>query len=387
MFRKKEKEKELNIPKLNEVINLSDKILKIVYIFVIVSAIYLIIILSKELNLKNTIVTMLKIISPLFIGIFIAWLFDPFVKWLQKRKIKRIWGTFIVYVVFIGLISILLYSIIPILTKEVNEFVKTLPSILNITYDWVDKVFVKLSKINNFDAMSVKHGIYKTIEGFGQSLTSDIPSLTIKVAKILFSGAGNILVGLIIGFYLLINFNSAEETIITFLPKNIRDDAKELIRQVNNTCRNFVTGAFFDSLLIFCVSSLAFTLVGLKAPLLFGLFCGITNVIPYAGPYIGGAPAVVVGFAKGPTCGILTLISLVIIQGLEGNFIQPLIMSKTTKLHPVTIMVGLLIFGHFFGILGMVISTPIIGAAKSIVIFFNEKYEIFEDKRIGKEGE
>ena len=117
-------------------------------------------------------------------------------------------------------------------------------------------------------------------------------------------------------------------------------------------------------------------IVGLRAPLLFGLFCGITNVIPYAGPYIGGAPAVIVGFSRGPVVGVLTLISIIIIQFLEGNFLQPVIMSKTTKLHPVTIIVGLLIFGHFFGIVGMVISTPLIAVLKSITVFFLEKFNI-----------
>ena len=88
------------------------------------------------------------------------------------------------------------------------------------------------------------------------------------------------------------------------------------------------------STLIFVVSSLGLWIVGLKAPLLFGLFCGLTNVIPYAGPYIGGAPAVIVGFSQSPTIGILTLVVIAVIQFLEGNFLQPVIMAKSTKLHP-----------------------------------------------------
>ena len=95
-------------------------------------------------------------------------------------------------------------------------------------------------------------------------------------------------------------------------------------------------------------------------------------MIPYAGPYIGGAPAVIVGFTQGPVTGILTLLTIVVVQFLEGNLLQPVIMSKTTKLHPVTIMLGLLIFGHFFGIIGMVLSTPIIAACKTVALYFNE---------------
>ncbi len=132
--------------------------------------------------------------------------------------------------------------------------------------------------------------------------------------------------------------------------------------------------------MVFVVTSLAFYIVGLRAPLLFGLFCGITNIIPYAGPYIGGAPAVIVGFSQSPLIGILTLVSVFVVQFLEGNFLQPLIMSKTTKLHPVTIMLGLLIFGHFFGIIGMVISTPVIAAFKATFMFFNDKFGILNNE-------
>ena len=177
-------------------------------------------------------------------------------------------------------------------------------------------------------------------------------------------------------FFFLIGFDNAGELLITLLPKKFQKDARELGNEMNNSLRKFVNGAILDSIFVFIITSIAFGIVGLKAPLLFGLFCAITNVIPYAGPYIGGIPAVIVGFSQSILIGILTLISIVVIQFLEGNFLQPVIMSKTTKLHPVTIMVGLLIFGHFFGIIGMLISTPVIAVCKSVLMFFLEKFEV-----------
>ena len=126
-------------------------------------------------------------------------------------------------------------------------------------------------------------------------------------------------------------------------------------------------------------------MVGLKAPALFGFFCGLTNIIPYLGPYIGGAPAVIVGFTQSPTIGILTIVVIAVIQFLEGNFLQPVIMSKTTKLHPVTIILGLLVFGYFFGILGMLLSTPIIAVCKTIFQFFDKKYGLISKDDSGDE--
>ena len=86
------------------------------------------------------------------------------------------------------------------------------------------------------------------------------------------------------------------------------------------------------------------------------------------------------GLSQGSSVGLLTLLVIVVVQTIEGNFLQPIIMSKTTKLHPVTIMLGLLLFGYFFGIIGMFISTPIIGVIKSIFMFFEEKYHFFSHK-------
>ena len=83
-----------------------------------------------------------------------------------------------------------------------------------------------------------------------------------------------------------------------------------------------------------------------------------------------------VGFTISPVTGFACLICVVVAQLLESYFLNPIVMSKTMKLHPVTIMLSLLIFGHFFGILGMVFATPIVSCLKVIVNFINQKYEI-----------
>lgn len=382
MLLKKKNEKteeQVDKKKVNEVLSLSKKILKILYIFIIIIGIYLLLILAKETKIFYFLKELFKIVSPLFIGIVIAWMFDPLVKKLQKKGIKRPIGTTIVYIGFIGLLAIIVGSIIPILSEQVNEFVSTsLPAIIDTLEVWINDFFDKISNISSLDIAGMKTEVFNKLGEIGTNLTSNLPTMTVNVVKTLFSGIGNIVIGLVIGFYLLLSFDSATDTIVTLLPSKMQKDTKELANDVNNSLRNFVTGALLDALFVFIVTSIGFALVGLKAPLLFGLFCGLTNVIPFAGPYIGGIPAVIVGFSQGLPTGILTLIVIVVIQFVEGNFLQALIMSKTTKLHPVTIMLGLLIFAHFWGILGMIVSTPIIASLKSIIMFFDNKYDILK---------
>lgn len=373
MFKKKNDE--LNIEKINDSVSLLNKILRIMFVLIIIIGVYLGIKLIQELKIKDIIIDILKIIAPVFIGLFVAWLFDPLVKKMQRKGIKRGIGAIIVYIVFISLLIILIAAIIPILTEQINDFVKTIPSIFTIITDWL-KDITKGINIEGIDINNFTTEVTNKLGSFATSLAQSLPNLTVNFLKSFFSGILTFIIGLIIGFYFLIGFDNAGELIITLFPKNIQKDTRELTNEVNNSFRRFVEGALLDATFVFIITSIAFAIVGLKAPLLFGLFCGITNVIPYAGPYIGGAPAVIVGFSQGPLTGVLTLLAVALIQFLEGNFLQPVIMSKTTKLHPVTIITGLLIFGHFFGIIGMVISTPIIAAVKSIFMFFNEKYEI-----------
>ena len=371
-----EKKEELNIKKLNEGIDSSNFILKVAIILLIIVGVYASIKLLGILNIMPFITTLLTIISPLFIGLVIAWLFDPLVSKLQKKGVRRGLGTAIVYFVFIGIIIIILYSIIPLLSDQLTDFAKTIPNIMSSIQGWIDNVFENFANIEGFDADGTKLQVMAKIQEFGTNMAQNLPEITVNIVTSFFSFMGTFLIGLIIGFYFLVGFENVH-AVLSFIPKKIRKDTLLLLDDVNESLRNFVRGAVIDSTLIFVIQSILFWITGLKAPLLFGLFCGITNVIPYAGPYIGGIPAVIVAFSQGTSTGIFTLIAVVSVQFIEGNFLQPIIMSKSTKLHPVTIMLGLIVFGYFFGVLGMVISTPVIAAAKTVFMYFDNKYDFF----------
>lgn len=372
----KKNDQELDVKKINDVVGLSKKILNIAYVLFIALAIYIFIKLTQELNILNFIFTILKIVSPLFIGIVVAWLFNPVVAYLQKKGMRRSLGAAISYVLLIGALTIVVWSIVPTLSEQINDFAAMIPSLFDTIKEWFNTLFDGLNNIKGFDALAVKENLFKSIENFGASLTSGLPTMVVSIVSSLFSGLGTFLVGLVIGFYLIVSVDDAFDNLVGLLPKKLQGTTKELLGKIDGSLRGFVQGAFLDSTFVFIITAIGFSLVGLKAPLFFGLFCGITNIIPYAGPFIGGAPAVIVGFSQGIPTGILTLVVVVLIQFLEGNFLQPLIMSKTTKLHPVTIMLGLLVFGYFWGIIGMVISTPIIAATKAIVVYLDEKYNI-----------
>ena len=369
----------LNVAKVNEVAESASKVLKVTYFLLLALGFYLLLLLVKETKLLHLLWTIIKIVAPLFIGILIAWLFDPFVRWLKTKKINRTLGALITYVILFGLVFIVLAALIPLLAEQISEFAAAAPGIFETIKGWSLGIFDYINNIEAIDTVALKNEFFNNFNNIASEISKNLPVTLVSMISGFFSGMGTLILGLIIGFFLLISFDSTS-SLINFIPRNIRETSMDLINDVNDSLRRYVQGALIDCTVIFILSSTFLWLVGLKAPVLFGFFCGLTNIIPYLGPYIGGAPAVIVGFTQSPTIGILTIAVIAIIQFLEGNFLQPLIMSKTTKLHPVTIILGLLVFGYFFGMIGMLISTPLIAVFKTIFVFFDKKYGIINKK-------
>lgn len=376
MFNKKNTDKEVDIKKLNDVISMTKKILSIAYVFIIIVGVYAATLIFKEWKVGTFLINLLKIVSPLFIGIVIAWLLEPIVKFLKNHKMHRTLATSIVYILLIAIIVLIISALIPLLSEQINEIVKSIPTISNQIQTWINDLFDKFGNIDGVDINSFKADLFTKLESIGSDLTSSLPHLTVQVVSSVFSGLGSLVIGFIIGFYLLMSFDNFNDALITFVPQKNRDDFRGLANEVNTSLRKYVQGTLICASFVFILSTIGFFIAGLKAPVLFGLFCGVTNIIPYIGPYLGGAPAILVGFSPGPIVGIISLISVLVAQFLESNILNPIVMSKTMKLHPVTIIIGLLVFGHFWGMIGMLLATPTIAVLKSIILFLDDKYDI-----------
>lgn len=378
MLRLKRNDEKLDVTALNELIRIARILLKIFLIVGIASLIFLGSYLLKDWGIFNGILNIVGIISPLFIGIIVAWLLDPLVTFLQKKGASRTISTVGVFAAFLFIIILFFWMVIPSLVTQLQDAIGLVPSIVENMVDWINNFFDDLTALYNYDFSSIQANIYSSFEDFSNTVTVGLPTVLVDIASSIISGGVNVVMGLFIAFYMLFDFNNVRKELLNFIPKNAHSDTIELTDRLNSCLKGYVQGTLFVTLILFTVQSIGFTLAGLKAPIVFGLICAITNIIPYVGPYIGGIPAVVVGFTVSPLVGMLSLIAVVVSQFLESYVLTPIVMSKTMKLHPVTIIIGLLIFGHFFGIIGMLLSTPIISCLKIIFNFFDEKYEFFE---------
>ena len=369
--------KDVDVKEINAVISLSKRILKLLYVVMIVAIVFLASVLLKEWGVFTFIKTLLKVISPLFIGFVIAWLFNPAVKKLQNKGMPRIAASLLVYAIFLTILVVFIRVLVPTVYKQINELVGNLPSIFNEIKGATNKVFKSINNMEGIDISSVKTSLFATLETWFNNFTTSLPQSILDFVTSFFSSLIVIAFGLVIGLYMLFDFDSISGHLVSLLPDKAKKDANRLIEDISKEVRKCVNGTFTVALMVFICDSIGFAIVGLQAPILFGLFCGLTDLIPYVGPYIGGAAAVVIGFSQSTMIGVLTIVICVVVQLAENFVLQPLIMSKTMKLHPVTIIIGLLIFEHFFGIVGMILATPIIALLKVIYHFVAEKFNLF----------
>lgn len=369
----------VNYKKLNEVLTISHRVLKTINILVVIVCISTVVIICEKLNVFKFVGSLIGILSPLFIGLVVAWLLNPVVNFLNKKGIKRIFCVLLIYLILIGIIVLLVGSILPILYDQIVGFAQSIPNLFKDLENLLDNVLDKLNGIEGIDIENIKSNILSKMESTSSDITSGITTYIVNIVKALISGVSTFSVGLIIGFFFLLSFENIGETLIGFVPKKIRKETEKLTDSINSSLRNYVVGIIIDASVVFTICSITFGLIGLRAPLLFAVFCALTNVIPFIGPYIGAVPALIVGFSMSPTIGLLTGLAIVVIQFFEGNFLQEMIMSKTTKLHPVTIIMGLLIFGHYWGMIGMVVSTPLMAIIKQLYLYFDEKYDFFKN--------
>ena len=313
---------------------------KLLNILLILANILLAIFIIKECKILGFCYTMLTLISPIFLGYGIAWLIKPLMFYFNKR-FKLLTSSIITYILIAIFLSIICYLSIPIIVKEVKSLI---PQILNI-YKNLDPVILEKIDMNQI----------------GSKVLSVINTYTVNIKD----GILNIFYSVFISFFFLTNHKEVSKFFSKKVPSN-------LIYNVSVNLKAFVRGTLIDTVILFILSIVSFYIAKLPYAFLFALLISITNIIPYIGPYIGGVPSAIVAFNVSPHLGIIVLLIIVILQIVESSFIHPYIMSKSLKLNGVLIMISLIICGYFFGVVGMVLSTPILSILKTLYQYNKE---------------
>lgn len=372
------KNKDIDTNGLNEIIHLSKNLLRLFYILLILGIVLSVILVLSKVQFFPFFMGILKVISPLFIGFAIAWLVYPLHRKLIDKGMNKILSAILIFFSLLVIIVVIINIFVPILTEQVNDLVSFIPSILSSFTDFVSNALNKID-IGGIDISSIKTSLLSAGQDFIINFSSKLPNSIIEIIKGFISGLGTILISFVVAIYMLIDFDNLIVGLHKILPVKDRQMYIDLFHNISTNARKVVNGTLFVAFMVFVFDSLGFMIAGLNASILFGLFCGLTDLIPYIGPYIGGIAAVAVGFTQSPGVGIAVLIVAVIVQLLESYILQPMVMSKAMQLNPIAIIIGLLIFGHLFGIPGMILATPSMAIIKEIIHFIIQKHQMSKE--------
>jgi predicted PurR-regulated permease PerM len=301
-----------------------------------------------------------SIILPFVLGIFIAYILNPMVEFLTQKKVNRTAAVVIIYFVLIGSIIIALIYIIPVLILELNNLIDTVPFYTGETQKIILEIKIKyLASL----PLSLQEIIDRNIDKLEELLLDFLQRVADAIIGV-FSGIFSIILGPILGFYFLKDLDRIKESIILYIPRPYRIITLRWFEKFGKTLGGYIRSQLIVSLIIGFLTTFSMIILDIDYAFLIGALAGITNIIPYFGPFIGAMPAVTIAILRYPNKILWIIVSMLIIHQLESGIISPHIVGEHVGIHPVTVICSLLIGGTFFGLSGLILAVPIAALIK-----------------------
>ncbi|MBK1701331.1 AI-2E family transporter [Thiococcus pfennigii] len=311
------------------------------------------------------VLTMGQMLAPVLASLVIAYLLEGLVGWLERRGWPRLAGVLVVYSLFVLFLILVLFGVLPQVSRQVTELVQQLPAMINEGQQALLQLPEQYPELFTEAQIDQLIGaIRNEVILFGQralswSLNSMVSVITLLVYLILMP--------------LLVFFFLKDKDLILawfgrYLPRH-RRIASDVWRDVDGQISNYVRGKFWEILIVWSVSFIVFSAFGLRYAMLLGLLVGLSVIIPYVGAAVVTVPVVLIAWFQwgwSPTFIWLT-VAYLIIQALDGNVLVPLLFSEVVDLHPVAIIVAILIFGGLWGFWGVFFAIPLATLVQAIL--------------------
>ncbi|MBW3591541.1 MAG: AI-2E family transporter, partial [Actinobacteria bacterium] len=317
------------------------------------------------------------------LALVLIFLLNPFVSALERRGIRRGFGTAIIYLVLTVMLLLAVYWLMPPLGRQVQGLVDRGPQIQEQAFETTERVAERLNL--SLDALGLSALESETEpETAPQGSSSNGPSLLQGLYQSLFAGAGrfatgafhlllNIILGPVFAAYLLIDLPRIQKVGLNYMPPSLRREWIPLLDRIGKIVGSFFRGQLLVAAIVGVMSCVAFLLIDLPYWLPIGLLAGFFNIIPLIGPFVGGAVAAVVGgITGGLSLGVQAVVAMVVVQQIDNHFISPKIIGRALRLHPVAIMVTLILGASLGGIWGMLLAVPGLAVAKILFVHFYE---------------
>lgn len=324
----------------------------------------------KSFGLLDKAIELLVALTPFYIGVVICWISKPLANRLRKMGLSKGLSATISLIIIFAIIILALAYIIPVLVTELTQFIKEVPSL----YASV------ASKINVFlfEKFNLEYKIPSSlgeINFLSSGVVENILNYSIDTAQKAGSFLISVITAIMISFFMVKDMDRTKNSFIVLASKNGKNSNRyKMLVEMDEILNSYIRGLLIDSIIVGIMTTILCLVLQLKYAVIFGILITMLNLIPYIGAAISYCITSLYAFTVGgPVLAIITFVASFIIQMIDANILQPNIIGKSVKLHPVVVICGMLVFERLFGIIGMVIAMPVLALVK---IFIKYKFDI-----------
>lgn len=315
-----------------------------------------------------------EVILIFYVALIFAAVIDPWADLAEKYKLPRGLAVVVVYVLLFGILSLSVILLIGPLTDQFKELVDSFPAI-----------WQKISQILfYFRSYSIEHGFYRQLEeavsGINLNLGVGAGGI-ITFAQNIFQGFFSFFLVLILTFFLVNSRGFFREFLKSVMPEAHHASLNLIFERIQAKIGGWVRGQILLCFIIFAFVYAGLLLLGVKYSLVLALFAGVTEFIPYLGPFIGAIPAVIIAFFHSPILAFWVIILYTIVQQFENNILVPKVMQKTVGLNPVYSILALLIGAKIAGVVGLILAIP----TATIISVIAQELVVENSKKNGSE--
>lgn len=335
------------------------------------------------------------ILSPFIFGALVAYVLNPMVhmfyrlidklvhkfKLPMKHSIHSVLSILVTYMIVIGVVAWLILFIFPEITNNLIDFINSIPKFYNQLLEWVDYMKERFPDLNiELLWQPISEALPNLITQLQNIATNMIPTiytLSMSIAGWII----NLLLTIIVSAYMLYDkkrlMRACWKMIYAFLPQRHIPICQEILSECNRLFSSFVVGKFIDSSIIGVLCFLLMTIFRLPYALLISIIVGVTNMIPYFGPFIGAIPGIVIILFISPLQSLGFAVLILCLQQFDGLVLGPKILGDSTGMKPLWIIFAITIGGSLAGVLGMFLGVPVIA-------IFRYLLNLYLDHRLSK---
>jgi len=313
----------------------------------------------------SVIILMGNMLLPVFAGVVIAYLLDDLVGKLERYGWRRVYAVYLTYVVFIAILLLAIFGVIPLLSRQITSLVRELPQMIAAGQEALQNLPQNYPVITEKQIVQSMLSLQNQVTEVGQKLVSI--SLN-KIPGLITATVYLILMPLLVFFFLKDKWQILA-WINRFLPAQ-RRLMNEVWTEMDRQLGNYVRGKFWEMLVVGLVSAITFSVMGLNYALLLGALIGLSVIIPYIGAVVVTFPVLFIAFFQFGWSAEFAYIMATygIIQALDGIVLVPLMFSEVVNIHPIAIIVAVLLFGGLWGFWGVFFAIPLATFVQALIM-------------------